>query len=219
MDGRGFACVEGFLSDVELAWAKAFVASAINKAGGTYVGFVGKSAVAGSGLDRLAEDAGFQSIFTRLYRHAVKRPPPPIEFYQLLRCLTGTAAADHSLNFHYDSYVITGLIPIEIPTEGQTGDFLMVPNTRPIRTSYAANLADKMLVDNRLSQLVLRRLRLRAQGPVTRIKMVPGNLYFFWGYRSIHTNEPCDPDKVRATAVFHYANPHAGSGLRSRLGR
>ena len=41
-----------------------------------------------------------------------------------------------------------------------------------------------------------------------RIKMVPGNLYLFWGYRSVHTNEPCDPASIRATALFHYANPH-----------
>jgi hypothetical protein len=55
--------------------------------------------------------------------------------------------------------------------------------------------------------------------PVERIKMVPGNIYFFWGYRSIHANEACDPTKVRATALFHFANPHAGSNLGSTVRR
>jgi hypothetical protein len=47
--------------------------------------------------------------------------------------------------------------------------------------------------------------------------MKPGNLYLFWGYRSIHTNEPCDPDKIRATALFHYVDPHIGSRLKRAL--
>jgi hypothetical protein len=32
--------------------------------------------------------------------------------------------------------------------------------------------------------------------------MIPGNLYFFWGYRTVHANEACDPDKIRATALW-----------------
>lgn len=44
--------------------------------------------------------------------------------------------------------------------------------------------------------------------------MVPGKLYLFWGYRSIHTNEPCDPDAIGATALFHFADPHSNSTLK-----
>jgi hypothetical protein len=119
----------------------------------------------------------------------------------------------HSWLFHYDSYVVTILIPIEIPTTGQTGDFLIIPNTRPIRGNRAANLVDKVLLDNRATQWMLRVFTAIGVIRPTRIKMVPGNAYFFWGYRSVHTNEPCDPDQVRATALFHYVNPHAGESL------
>jgi hypothetical protein len=115
--------------------------------------------------------------------------------------------------FHYDSYVVTMLIPIEIPTVGKTGDFLMLPNTRGIRKARLLNLIDKVLLDNAVSQWLLRNLTARGIIRLTRIKMVPGNAYFFWGYRSIHTNEPCDPDRVRATALFHFANPHAGAAV------
>ena len=52
---------------------------------------------------------------------------------------------------------------------------------------------------------------------LVRIKLKPGNLYLFWGYRSIHTNEPCDPDKTRATALFHYVDPHTDSRLKRAL--
>jgi hypothetical protein len=110
--------------------------------------------------------------------------------------------------FHYDSYVVTVLIPIEIPTAGMTGDFLMLPNTRRVRKRYAANVIDKVILDNPVSQFLLRTLTKANVIRPTRIRMVPGNAYFFWGYRSVHTNEPCDSDRIRATALFHFANPH-----------
>jgi hypothetical protein len=53
--------------------------------------------------------------------------------------------------------------------------------------------------------------------------MSPGDIYFFWGYQSLHGNEPCYASSVRATALFHYADPHENSfvataiqGLRRR---
>jgi hypothetical protein len=51
------------------------------------------------------------------------------------------------------------------------------------------------------------------------IRMVPGNLNLFWGYRSVHANEACDPDKIRATALFHFGDPHADRSPRRFTGR
>jgi hypothetical protein len=106
------------------------------------------------------------------------------------------------------------LIPIEIPTAGKTGDLLIFPNTRRLRKRYLSNVIDKAILDNFVTQWILRRLTVLGMLRVTRIKLIPGNAYVFWGYRSVHTNEPCDAGHVRATALFHYSNPHAGA-LRS----
>jgi hypothetical protein len=35
----------------------------------------------------------------------------------------------------------------------------------------------------------------------------------------VHTNMPCDPDKVRATALFHFGDPHSDSRLKRLLRR
>jgi hypothetical protein len=72
-----------------------------------------------------------------------------------------------------------------------------------------------MLVDNRAAQLVLRLVARRHKLNTVAIRLQPGTLYFFWGYRSIHTNEPCDADKLRATALFHYGDPHRDSRARA----
>ena len=43
--------------------------------------------------------------------------------------------------------------------------------------------------------------------------MVPGNLYLFWGYRTVHANEACDPDRIRGRCVSLWRS-HADNGLR-----
>jgi hypothetical protein len=130
------------------------------------------------------------------------------ECYQVLRCLTGSSGQKHAFMFHYDSYIVTALVPIQIPVQGQTGDLLMYPNTRKIRSKYLFNAMDKVILDNPVTQRILRACANGKSFAPERVALVPGNLYLFWGYRTIHTNEPCDPDKVRATALFHYSNPH-----------
>ncbi|MFB9948320.1 hypothetical protein ACFFP0_05635 [Rhizobium puerariae] len=217
IDAEGIYCAPGFLSNDDLSHMRDFVAAAIERGGHQTVSLK-RDELAGSSLDDLANSAEFRQLFSRLYTIGLRRPAPDVHFYQILRCLTGKSVSRHSLMFHYDSYVITALIPVEIPVEGKRGDFLIIPNTRGIRSNYLFNLADKVIVDNALTQRIL---RTRASGGkrIKRVAMVPGNLYLFWGYRSIHTNEPVDEGAVRATALFHYADPHADSYLKRQLGR
>ncbi len=209
IERTGFGVIPQFVSADQLTRMRAFVAKAVEDAGGEYAGFIGPDSVAGSGLDELARSPHFQDMIKEIYERGTGQKAPEQDFYQVLRCLSGASARRHSYLFHYDSYVVTVLIPIEIPTTGMTGDFLMLPNTRSVRKSYAANVIDKIILDNPVSQFLLRSLIKAKLVRPTRIKMVPGNAYFFWGYRSVHTNEPCDADCVRATALFHFANPHA----------
>jgi len=208
IEREGFATIPNFVGAEDLERMRAFVGRAVEGSGGEYVGFTGPDAVEGSGLDELANSPSFRSLMEKIYEAGTGRAPPSQPFYQVLRCLTGQGSRRNSYLFHYDSYVVTALVPIMVPSSGLSGDLLLLPNTRGIRSTYLFNVIDKLILDNKLSQFVLRQLTLKGWLPITRIKMVPGTMYFFWGYRTIHTNEPCDPDKVRSTALFHYANPH-----------
>ncbi len=208
LNTTGYASIANYIEPEALARMQQFVRAAIEKAGHEYVGFGGPKAVAGSGLDELYHSPEFTKLVKDVYEQGTGKTAPEQEFYHVLRCLAGATGQKHAWMFHYDSYVVTALVPIVIPNEGRSGDLLMFPNTRSIRPAYLLNAADKVLLDNKLTQKLLRRTVERNPEKPTRIKMQPGNLYFFWGYRSIHTNEPCDPDKVRATALFHYMNPH-----------
>ncbi len=211
VDTSGFACIPNYLNPADLKRIQNFVTDAVNCAGKQYVHFNGSDSLIGSGLEELAASAEFEALIHQVYELGTGRTAQKEEFYQVLRCLSGSSGRKNSLIYHYDSYVVTALLPIHIPQEGLAGDLLMYPNTRQIRSSYLANAVDKVLLDNPATQWMLRsRVNASMLKPM-RIKMQPGNLYFFWGYRSIHTNEPCDPDKIRATALFHYHNPHRGA--------
>ncbi|HEY2662810.1 MAG TPA: hypothetical protein VGI47_00620 [Candidatus Binataceae bacterium] len=111
---------------------------------------------------------------------------------------------------------MSALLPVAIPTEAQPGDFLLIPSTRRIRRLYLRNLLDRALIGNKIAQRLLRLVARRRWLRTVAIRMEPGTINF-WGYRSIHTNEPCDPDKLRATALLHYGDPHQGSKTRALI--
>lgn len=116
--------------------------------------------------------------------------------------------------------MVTALVPIEIPQRGapsERGDLLLFANLRSMRSSVLFNVVEKALVQNAFSRKLIRTaIALRLLKP-QRLQLVPGNLYLFWGYRSLHANESCNPDYRRATAIFHYGDPHAGSLLTSLI--
>jgi hypothetical protein len=219
MNTKGFGVLPGYLQPEELASLQSFVQRAVSDAGEQYVAFAGEEPVAGTLLQALSNSPAFVDVLHQIYELGARRSAPDQSLYQLLRCLKGESGLKHALLFHYDSYVVTALLPVIIPIEGQKGNLMMAPNVRPIRSSYLFNLIDKIILDNPVTQMVLRRAYRLGLLKLKQIPMVPGNLYFFWGYRSVHANEACDPNKIRATALFHFGDPHASSRLRKFTGR
>lgn len=216
MNARGYGVAESCISSETLTDLRRIISDSVAKAGGEYIAF-SASQMEGTYLQELARSANFQDICRQVYQTGMNRSAPPIVFYNILRCLAGRTGEQNAYVFHYDSYVLTVLVPILIPTEGQPGDLLMFPNTRPVRKSYIVNLIDKLWLDNHFMQTYLRKGIQSGRLTPTRVHMRPGNVYFFWGCRSVHANEPCDPDKIRATALYHYVDPHAESWLRKVL--
>ena len=219
VERKGFAVLPRYISPEALAELQQFVSTAVQTAGGEYKVFNGRDAVAGTLLAELAEDPAFQSLIRRFYEGAAGRPAPNQSIYQVLRCLAGATGVKECFIFHYDSYVVTLLLPILIPTRGQRGHLVIAPNLRRIHRSYLRNLLDKILIDNKLTQRLLRGLYTAGLLRLKRVEMNPGDLYVFWGYRTLHTNEPCDVENIRSTALYHFGDPHADSALRRRMGR
>lgn len=104
-------------------------------------------------------------------------------------------------------------MPLFIPDgePGTAGDLIVFPNLRRIRKSVLINLFEKVLWQNKLASLLLRKESVRRLMGGKRVRLKPGNLYLFWGYRTLHGNEPCNIDQLRSTAIFHLGNPHRNS--------
>jgi hypothetical protein len=217
IDKDGFGVAVNCIDPQALAPLQKDIEKTVDAAGRQYVVFTGRENIQDPFLRELGNSPEFNRAIRTIYEKGTGKRAPAIPFYQVLRCLAGSRGENESYIFHYDSYVVTALVPIIIPTEGMPGDLIMLPNARKIRKTYLGNLIDKLILDNRLSQVILRKLILSGLIKSTKIRMSPGNVYFFWGCRSIHANEPCDQDKVRATALYHYVDPHAESRLRQWL--
>jgi hypothetical protein len=219
MNRVGFGVLSGYLESVDLEDLRQLVETAVAAAGGGSVVLFGKEAVAGTPFDKLSTSPAFVNLLHQVYEQGSGRAAPNQSLYQVLRCLKGKSGLNHALYFHYDSYVVTALLPVIIPSQGSAGHLVMAPNLRSVRSSYLFNLFDKIILDNAATQFLLRHAFRSGLLKLKQIPMVPGNLYFFWGYRTLHANEACDPDKIRATALFHFGDPHADSSLRRFTGR
>jgi hypothetical protein len=219
IERAGFAVIEDYVEPDSLKTAQDFVRAAVARNGGNYLAINGSEQLGGTFLQTLSSDPDFERLCRSVYEAGTGKAAPDEPFYQVLRCLSGSLVRSNSLNFHYDSYLLTTLIPIIIPDRGKTGDLLMIPNVRTVRPTYLQNLIDKMLLDNAATQTLLRRLYAGKSRRITHITLKPGSLYLFYGYRSIHTNEECDRDAIRSTALLHYVDPHARSRMKTMLGR
>ena len=216
MDETGVAVLGNVLPQTILARLRNSVAELIEQQGARYFGFYGEQWMAGSCLAPLFEDPGLLALLRQLYEHKMGMPPPSDRILPVMRVLTGTQGIRHSNNFHYDSYVVSILLPVQIPYwphEAQ-GNLVMFPNLRDARRSVIVNIVEKAVVEKLLGPiwrlpLIQRWLSARV------VPLTPGDLYFFWGMRSLHANQACAPSSVRCTVLLHFGDPHEGSVFKS----
>lgn len=211
---KGFACLPGYLNSNQLIEFREQVFDQAQRHRGEYFAIHDGEQISGSLLSILSAAPEFRALLADIYRIGAGMPAHSNRIYLVMRCVQGQTGRKESNCFHFDASLVTALLPVEIPREGEErGDLLLFPNLRKVRKYVLFNVLEKVLLQNSLSRkLVTRAIAIGLLKP-QRLQLVPGNLYLFWGYRSLHANEPCDPAKLRATAIFHFGDPHAGSLL------
>ncbi len=215
IDRIGFAVIEHYISPEQLELGRAFIEQQAASHDGEYFAVHGIEALGGSMVAGLALSPPFKETLAELYRLQTGREPAATEqIFPVIRCLQGRSGLKQSHFYHFDATAVTALLPLFIPTEGENcGDLIIFPNLRRVRFNALRNVIEKAVLHNTLSQkLVAFAVRRGWLRPI-RLKLVPGNLYLFSGYRSLHANDQCDPAMLRATALFHFGNPHHDSLL------
>lgn len=221
MDTSGFAVLRDVIQAPTLAEARRYIERELQKRGNQYFGLAGRDWIEASPLAELSRSPEFRRILAALWEQAMWRAAPECEIAASLRVLTGTVGLRHSKRFHYDSYVVTALVPLLIPNgpDELPGDLVIYPNLRHVRSNALVNIFEKIVTENALARRIWGAPLIQHWLHAQVIPMQPGNIYFFWGMRSLHANQACLPHSVRCTALFHFGDPHAGGFLKRLSGQ
>ena len=153
-------------------------------------------------------------MMRELCKKTLNREVDDNESLSILRVVTGKNSDKQKLNFHYDAFALTALIPIMIP-KGEIedcGHLIAFPNVRNVRSSFIINIFEKTILQNPIFRKILSLTIKKNISKYTYI-MKPGNIYLFWGYRTIHANHSVKPNKTRCTLLYHYGEVHKNSLL------
>ncbi|WP_434677254.1 hypothetical protein J3P77_14135 [Pseudomonas sp. R1-18] len=212
IDTQGFVRLENALSAADLEQLRAFTDSRAATHPGEYFAYHGEAALAESRLASFWTDPSFKQLMAGLFNQAAGRESQSNQIFPVLRCVQGDVGRRESNCFHYDASLVTALIPIYIPVEGEeTGDLMLFPNIRKVRNNVVLNVIEKSLMQNRFGRWLTRQAIERGWAKPRVLKLQPGDIYLFWGYRTLHANQPCSPNLKRATAIMHFGDPHSGS--------
>lgn len=211
---KGFVCVENAIDPAFLQQCRGQVEGLLDSRGERFFSIIQPQKEVGGAFVTMAEAPGFVDLLRNIARRAHSEAAVrDFELYNVLRVIAGKEASRGAFEFHYDATVLTVLMPLFIPegAPGTTGELIAIPNNRGYRASPLINIAEKAFLQNPLAFRYYAHRYGAAKRNVHRLK--PGNLYFFWGYRTFHGNLPCTSGDTRATLIFHFGDPHAGSGL------
>lgn len=212
IEKKGYHCWENAIPSEALESLQSNLVRASAQQKGNYFALHGKDRIGESLLSELSEDKALIKLFGDLYYHSTKTTAKSEKILPVLRCIQGQGGLRESNCYHFDASLVTMLIPIAIPSEGnRNGDLIIFPNIRKLRSSVWINILEKAILQNRFSRKIVTWLISAGFLRPLTLKLTPGNLYFFWGYRSLHANEACDPGVQRATALFHFGDPHQDS--------
>lgn len=217
MNDHGYSCITNFLKPEQLIGLQHHIKTDAEKHKGHYFAHHGGEAIENSLLGVLGASPEFRAMLANIYWEGTGRKAFSDAIHPVLRCVQGGSGRRESNCFHFDASLVTVLLPIEIPQHGiHRGDLIVFPNLRRVRSNVFWNVMEKALVQNAVSRALISAAIRRGWVKPAKLQLIPGNIYLFWGYRSLHANELCDPSSRRATAIFHYGDPHAGS-LATRL--
>jgi hypothetical protein len=132
------------------------------------------------------------------------------DVYPTMNILQGPKARDAINGFHFDATFITLAMPIIMPDANlpRRGSFRIWPNVRRFSTGWARNkffcrIMTTPILRDRFRQLT--------------IDFEPGNLYFFYGFRSWHGTGDLDEASLRANCLLNVGGPFFYRNLKKTL--
>jgi hypothetical protein len=122
------------------------------------------------------------------------------DVYPAMNILLGPHGQALVKGWHFDATYLTVAVPVTMPPAAvpDSGQFRIWPNVR----RFSQNKLFHRLYSNLMRLAVVRRL---VKSYV--INFIPGNLYFFYGFRSYHGTDLLDPDHKRVNCLINCGGP------------
>jgi hypothetical protein len=221
LDSDGFVTLENVIDPAWIERAAAHIHALVAQKGERYFSVSWAARQKATPAAEIVDDPRMRCLLEELVRSGQPKARTDDEIYNAYRIVAGNQEEEGIVEaYHYDSYVITAVVPILIPPgePRRSGELIVFPNRRGWRSSALVNMAEKALVQSAWFQK--RVSRTLPSGPSPQIKVLrPGNVYLFWGYRTYHANFPVHTGNVRATMLLHLGDPHPGNALLNYIKR
>lgn len=210
----GIYSIENAISQKDLIKLQNIVKNLLNKYGHRYFTLINPL---NKEFHFIKEDKEFFSLSHNIAEKKLKRKIKKNDRLSVLRVITGNKISERSLKFHFDAYILTILLPINIPNSGKNdGHLILFPNLRR-KTRYSLlNFVEKIFYQNVITRTIIK-FFVRFNIDKYQIELKPGNLYFFWGYQSLHANMPITETLLRSTLLLHFGTVHNESFLDNSI--
>ena len=138
------------------------------------------------------------------------------DIYKVLRVVSGSDQKKEAGLYHFDAHAITMLIPIIIPNRENSGngDLIIFPNLRRITKNLSFNILTKIFFQNSVTRFLIKKSDVvRKLLKYKKLKLKPGSIYIFLGFRTLHGNLEIDERDTRATLLVHFYDVFSKSRL------
>lgn len=215
LDKRGVVCLENATPRDWLTKARAEVQELLRKHGEVDHFIRSPYGAEHTSAESFIASSKVRDLLEDVVRSRFPEEDAELEFTgSALRVIAGPRGEGDAYWFHYDASVVTMVVPICMPDTGRgtSGELVGFFNKRPFRRFVLVNIVDKVIGQSGFYRRRILR-RLERNDDLQIVDMTPGNVYLFWGYRSLHGNMPCESGAVRATLLLHFGYPHSSSAL------
>jgi len=210
LNSEGFVKFDNAISKRDLNFLKNEVKKLIEEKGERYFSVINPHK---KEFSKILSDLEFFSLARKISEKKLNRKIDQDDFLSVLRVITGNKTDQQSYLFHFDAYILTILVPINIPDSGNDdGHLILFPNYRKSVRLTLVNFIEKIFYQNLISRKLIKFLSKKNLEKYI-LKLKPGSIYFFWGYQSLHANMPINKNLLRSTLLLHFGTVHNKSIL------
>ena len=214
IEKNGFYCVENFIHNDELQILRKEIDKKLEQNNFQYF-FLTSEYLNNSHLNNEEFSSRIKNLLKKILNEYDVVNRENEELYKVLRVVTGKKSQKVSLDFHFDAHLLTLLVPIYIPNRknSDNGDLLIIKNLRNIHSNIILNIFQKLFYQSRFFKLILNNKLFSKFIKKERLRLVPGNVYIFNGFKTLHANLNINPQDVRATCLIHFYDIFSNSKL------